>query len=147
MKTVLAAGLAGFLLSGASTAQDDWTFIACEIESREVGPWVNGEQVQTRSRNVIYRFNASEIASFSRDHMAWYSQCETSDYVRSAHCSITPDRVRVSIVTLDTREEATINRLNGVYSKTLRYDENGSGTDYGGTCTLTDDPTAGRRAF
>ncbi len=151
MRTLLTAGLAGLFLSSAATAQDEWTFIACEWESRAVGPWSDAEgTLPPYSDSAIYRFNATEFELYSDNDgwVGWAELCVTGPYVLSTSCTITADAVsRVVQISEGAREQISINRLTGAYYATTRYGDDGSGRDARGTCALTNDPTGGRRAF
>jgi hypothetical protein len=148
MKTFMMACLASFFLSGAAIAQEDWIFIRCDFETRQVGPWLRGEDAQADAAWAIFRFNATEVAAFSGSEMRWYSFCESDEtFDLGAACTVTPEEVAVVRNGHGIREDRSVNRLNGRYTMRQRYDGSADGFDSEGSCVPTTDPTAGQRRF
>ena len=145
MKTLFSASLAGLMLSGAALAQEDWTFIACDIENRVVG----GSPSDPWTSRPVFRFNATDFAQFSSSELRWTSLCARDEdtYSFAATCTITPETVNVRRSGPGVEDEHSINRLDGRYTWRHRYDGSADGYDGSGVCEPTDDPTAGQRRF
>ncbi len=91
MKTILAAGLAGTLLSGAVLAQDAWTHLECRSEVTERLP-DGGEEVFATVTH--FRFNADEAELYDPLTGAWIHDCVEGDGYFGASLTISDSEIR-----------------------------------------------------
>ena len=93
MKSFLSAGLAGLLLSGASMAQGDWTFVDCSFDGVER---LAGGKEERWSGATTFRFNAERAELFDPATGAWIHDCVEGDGYFGVQESVTDSEVRCS---------------------------------------------------
>ena len=157
MKTLMTAGVAGLLLSGAALAQDDWAYIQCTFdEARRLANDENGrvdEPVALQA--IVFRFNSRALDQYNASSSAWISQCDPAVSWQTLECSISSDEINASFRMQDGSSVYTssihVNRVTGAITYERRTGRTDSWyfdrTDATGRCAPTEDPTGGRRAF
>ncbi len=152
MKTIIAAGLAGLFLSGAALAQDEWTYISCNVGISE---WQGGRMGEPQPETQIYRFNATDLDQFQPGNVtSWKRWCRPQDNPTRTECIIDDDRV----AHFRTYEEGqsrlqidvVINRSTGAFFYQYDSVEPGRALVHrrgNGTCGPTTNPLPDARRF
>jgi hypothetical protein len=165
MKTIVTAGLAGLLLSGAAMAQSDgWSYVACELGFRsfEQAPEPDGSfridleslPPATSQSSITYRFNANGFHSFDSQHGEWVPLCRSAEPWTNANCSLGENRLYSQRTRADQTTsysyEVDIGRLTGairIIDWTLPGGQSSRYRIGTGDCASTTDPMAAGRRF
>lgn len=156
MKTIITAGLAGLLLSGAALTQPDWTYVACDTEITFTMRWLTDNappEVETSRPRYTFRFNDTAFDMHTSGPLSWTPLCEPGEEVQSASCTINgdavisrgagraPDMTITRTITLD-RVTGRVSYLHLTEASYAIFRHEGSGN-----CEPVADPTAGQRRF
>lgn len=142
-------------MSGAAAAQEPWTFIQCEMQSRTTHDWRDG-QPETSEANYrsVFRFNATGFDRYASGPVSWERLCEPAEAFQSAECTIDEDRLvsrRSGVANSEEQhtQSVILNRITGRVTVSYSVDIPGYlyTSEASGACELTTDPTAGVRRF
>lgn len=129
MKTIVTAGLAGLLLSGAALTQGEWTYLRCDLETEyRAGREGETPRIVQLEQNFAFRFNTEDFQRFVPGPGQWVSLCVADEDWDEAACTI--DGRRVASLQHSVREDRlenafSINRMTGAITYRLRRERPG----------------------